>query len=327
MKLVIDLRNKGFNHNELGVFTYEFWEDITSFQPGHEFMVITPEKMAGWPARNTHIIHLKKTGVPWLDAIKFKKKMAAYQPDRLVTIREAGFTISVFINNAPAVVKEVVFAGSQTGAQAAFPVAEIPVAVRQEIPALTWAASESIKTRYTAGRSFFLFTGDISERHRLIDLLKAFSAFKKWQQSNMQLVIAGSTTAWTNTFEEKLSAYKYKHDVTVLKNISNNEIADLTAAAYAMVYPVAGDVFPLALVWAMQGHKAVIATDNPVNRRLTNAAAWVEDSNTAEGFAKAMILLYKDEKQQQLLVQQTKEPGAQYSRQQMLDMAWQCICG
>jgi glycosyltransferase involved in cell wall biosynthesis len=141
----------------------------------------------------------------------------------------------------------------------------------------------------------------------------------------MQLVIAGSTTEWTEVFEEKLSPYKYKEDIVILENINPAETAKLAAACYAFVYPVAENIFPLALLWAVQSNKAIIATDNKMNRQLTSAAAWVEDSNTAEGFAKAMILLYKDESQQQLLVQQTKEQAKQFNRQHMLAVAWQCI--
>ena len=62
-----------------------------------------------------------------------------------------------------------------------------------------------------------------------------------------------------------------------------------------------------------------------MNRQITGAAEWVHKNHTAEGFAKAMILLYKDEKHLQLLVQQTKEAASQFSRRQMLEDAWQCI--
>ncbi len=149
--------------------------------------------------------------------------------------------------------------------------------------------------------------------------------FKKWQQSNMQLVIAGRTTGWTEVLEEKLLTYKYREDVAVLENIKNEETAKLVAASYALVYPVSGNVFPLAMLWAVQSNKAIIATDTIVNRQLTNAAAWVEPGNTVEGFAKAMILLYKDEQQQQLLVQQTKEQAMQFNRQQMIEAVWLSI--
>src|SRR5450755_4519234 len=80
-------------------------------------------------------------------------------------------------------------------------ISTIKPACRTVITSLPWAETESIKTQYTGGRSFFLFIGNIGEQHHLVELLKAFSSFKKWQQSNMQLVIAGYTTAFTDRFE------------------------------------------------------------------------------------------------------------------------------
>lgn len=325
MKLAIQFRNTWFSHNALRVFTYEFWEDMTSRQPDHDFMIFSDQKIASWPAPATTLKYIKKTGLPWLDTLQFKIALAAWQPDRLITVQETGFTVSSFQKGRAVAIRQVVFSGAQPPPKSATRVIEMPIALRHVIPSLTWAEAESVKTQYTAGRSFFLFAEDISDQHRLIELLKAFSAFKKWQLSNMQLVIAGSSTAWTDDFEEKLSTYKFKDDVTVLKKLSNSEIARLTAASYAMVYPAAPGVFPMGLLWAVQGHKAVIAADNPACRKVTGSAIWVEDNNTAEGFAKAMILLYKDESRQQELVQQMKEQAAQYTRNQLLETAWQCI--
>jgi glycosyltransferase involved in cell wall biosynthesis len=125
--------------------------------------------------------------------------------------------------------------------------------------------------------------------------------------------------------EEKLMTYKYKADVVILKNAASTEMAKLLAACYAVLYPVTENIFPLALLWAVQSDKAIIASDMYSNRQITQVAEWVDKNNTAEGFAKAMILLYKDEKHQQLLVQQTLESAKQFNRGQMLTEVWQCV--
>ena len=141
----------------------------------------------------------------------------------------------------------------------------------------------------------------------------------------MQLLIAGSTTKWTEVLEEKLRNYKYRDDVVLLKNAGTALTAKLVAACYAMVYPSAENIFPLAMLWALQSNKAIIASGTLINRQISNAAEWVEPGQTAEGFAKAMMSLYKDEAQQLLLVQQTKEAAVLFNRQIMLDTVWQCI--
>jgi glycosyltransferase involved in cell wall biosynthesis len=331
MKIIIDYRNTYKSQNALRTFTDEFWRDITILHPGHEFIFLTAGKKTVTPwAENVRFHPLLKMPVQWLERTRLKRLLAALEADRMVVLQENTFAYNIYLcdkkSNKLAALpdKQLLFTGSTATSAPATPVC-IPPALTDIITSLSWAEAESIKTQYTGGRSFFLFSGDISEQHQLIELLKAFSAFKKWQQSNMQLVIAGSTTAWTDMLEEKLQLYKYRQDVVLLKNSSTEVTAKLVAACYAMLYPVKGPVFPLALLWALQSHKAIIATASETNRQLTSAAAWVAENETATGFAKAMILLYKDESQQLLLVQQAKEQALLFNRRQMLSAAWQQI--
>ena len=331
MKIIIDYRNTYKSQNALRTFTDEFWRDTTILHPGHEFIFITTGKKTGPLSGEKVRIHpLRKMPFQWLERARLNRLLTAMEADRMVILQANTFAFSVYLcdkkNSKLAAMpdKQLLFTGST--ATAAIPgLVNILPALPDTITSLSWAEAESIKTQYTGGRSFFLFSGDLSEQHQLIELLKAFSVFKKWQQSNMQLVIAGSAAAWTAMLEEKLQLYKYREDVVLLKSNSTTVTAKLAAACYAMLYPVKGSVFPLALLWALQSHKAIIATASEANRQLTGAAAWVEENETAAGFAKAMILLYKDESRQQLLVQQAKEQALQFNRQQMLSSAWQQI--
>jgi len=330
MKIIIDLTNKCLSDNALRRFTYGLWQDLAESQPSSEFTILTPVVTPGWQGSNIAMKQLRKTGLAWLERVRYRALIRRLRPDRIVTIDQQGFTITD--NSRPATSKlsnaqtRVLLAGHDASTVPSYmPAAMVYPAMREPIPSLTWAEAESIKTSYTGGRAFFLFTGDISDQHLLIDLLKAFSTFKKWQQSNMQLVIAGSTTAWTPQLEEKLLTYKYRQDVVLLKNADNAIIANLVASSYAMVYPARPGTYPLALVWAIQGHKAIIASSSDTGRRLTKAAIWVREDNTAEGFAQAMISIYKDESRQQQLAQQAATEAPQFNRQQLLTIMWKYI--
>jgi len=332
MKIAIDARITYNSDALLRRFTIAFWEDVAISQAGQEFIIIGRwKKTSGMPA-NVEIHLLKKGVFKWLEQQKLNRLLDSWKADRLVTLQETGFSVQRLrqgaIQTSPAVEnKQVLFTGSlqNKAADAGKSIIALQPALPEIMTDPSWAETESIKTQYTGGRSFFLFTGNIEAQQHLVELLKAFSVFKKWQQSNMQLVIAGSSNKWTEILEEKLLTYKYKADVVLVKNPVDKETARLVAASYALLYPAAGNVFPLAMLWAVQGHKAVIATSSPQNRQITGAAVWVEPADTTDGFAKAMIQLYKDENQLQLLVQQTKEQSKQFNRQQMIADAWQCI--
>jgi glycosyltransferase involved in cell wall biosynthesis len=169
---------------------------------------------------------------------------------------------------------------------------------------LSWAETQSVKTQYSGGKDYFIFAGDIAEQHQLIDLLKAFSIFKKWQQSNMLLVIAGSTTSYISQLEEKLISYKYHQDVIIVKNPALEEQRKLVAASYALVHPASANSWPQPLVLAVQHKVAIIASDIPGNRAITDAAVWIDNSDIINGLSAAMQLLYKDEQQKHKILQE-----------------------
>jgi glycosyltransferase involved in cell wall biosynthesis len=331
MKIIIDCRNTYNSDAALSIFTRECWQDMALLKPADEFIFITArDQMPVQTTENVHVRELKKTNIPWLDRKRLNNHLKKWKADRFITLHETGFCMYHFqkenrqVAGMPA--HCILFADNvNEQPQSAMVLQVIQPACRTVVSSLSWTEATDIRTQYTGGRSFFLFTGNISEQHQLVDLLKAFSVFKKWQQSNMQLVIAGYATAWTQEFEKKLLTYRYKADVLLIKNVTSTDMAKLAAACYAMVYPAAANIFPLALLLAVQSNKAVIASDTYINRQMIQAAEWVDKNDTAAGFAKAMILLYKDEQHQQSLVQQTIAPSAQFNRQQMLSELWQCI--
>jgi glycosyltransferase involved in cell wall biosynthesis len=167
---------------------------------------------------------------------------------------------------------------------------------------LSWAEARSVKTQYSGGKDYFIFAGDIAEQHLLIDLLKAFSIFKKWQQSNMLLLIAGSTTPYISLLEEKLVTYKYRQDVIIIKNPTLEDQRKLVACSYALVHPASANSWPQPLVLAVQHKVAIIASDIPGNRAMTDAAVWIDNNDLVNGFSAAMQLLYKDEQKKQELL-------------------------
>lgn len=100
---------------------------------------------------------------------------------------------------------------------------------------MNWEEKEQVKDTYTGGREYFLFAGDIFPPDHIIILLKAFSHFKKWQLSNMKLVLAGKANKKTAKLKDKLTTYKYREDVVIIENPSPDISDTLLQAAYAPV--------------------------------------------------------------------------------------------
>jgi len=334
MKIVINLINTYYNDPALSVFTSECWQDIAGLKPDHDFIFLQGRKDPLFSAsKNVDIRVVKQAGIRWYDRWKLQQTLRRLQANRLVNILQTGFRVNHLLYNknekTAGKTDRLVLFGNNGAAylqkNKAAPLITVVKPACRMAAELSWAAAESIKTQFTGGRSFFLFTGDIAAQHQLVELLKAFSIFKKWQQSNMQLVIAGYSTQWTETLEEKLQQYKFRADIVLVKNPAAGIAEQLMAACYASVLPVATNVFCPSLTLAVQSGKALIASDQAINRAIIPSAEWVDKNNTTEGFAKAMILLYKNETHLQWLQQQSRQAAIELDRGQMLSGVWESI--
>ncbi len=93
-----------------------------------------------------------------------------------------------------------------------------------------------MKERYGDGNEYFIYKGIIGIEKNLVNLLKAFSFFKKRQRSKMQLLMTGMAGEKYEEFVRSLQSYKFKNDVKVLIDLPGSESKKMFASAYAMLY-------------------------------------------------------------------------------------------
>src|SRR5258705_5038148 len=108
-----------------------------------------------------------------------------------------------------------------------------------------------VKNKYTDGKEYFIYAGAIHPRKNLTHLLKAFSVFKKRQQSGLKLVLAGRLAWKYETFTQNLQSYKYRDDVILTGYLEEEELVKIIGAAYAMIYPSLWEGFGVPVLEAM----------------------------------------------------------------------------
>jgi glycosyltransferase involved in cell wall biosynthesis len=183
----------------------------------------------------------------------------------------------------------------------------------------------SIKEKYTNGREFFIYTGALQPRKNLVNLLKAFSLFKKRQHSNWKLVLAGRL-AWKNDdFLQLLRTYKYRNDVIITGYISESNLAQLMSSAYAMVYPSLFEGFGVPVLEAMKSGIPVLTSANTSMQEVGGEAALYFDPSSVQDMSEKLMLIYKDEDLRNSLIQKGKQRTAEFSWQRTADILWQCI--
>jgi glycosyltransferase involved in cell wall biosynthesis len=195
---------------------------------------------------------------------------------------------------------------TQVMAQCKVPAAKItiwqPLLLPSFLPA-SWQKKETVKESYTAGREYFFCQAALHPRYYLLNLLKAFSLFKKRQKSNMQLVLAVPEAPANNEFVQSFSNYKYRNDVQLLQAPTQAVLADITAAAYASINlsPLYADISHL--LHAQQCAVPVIAGNYVAAVDMLQETALFTNEQAVEQLAEKMMLLYKDEPLRNQLIQ------------------------
>jgi glycosyltransferase involved in cell wall biosynthesis len=187
------------------------------------------------------------------------------------------------------------------------------------------AIKKEIKEKYTGGKDFFLYSGAIHPSKNLTNLLKAFSIFKKRQQSNMKLLLCSKLTSGYKSFTQSLHTYKYRAAVVLLQNTGETEMAKLTASAYALVYPVYFDSFSAPVMEAMQCKVPVITSVNSPMQEITGDAALYADPGNYNAIAEQLIRLYKDENSRNELINKGEIVVRQYNWDKTADLLWLTI--
>lgn len=190
---------------------------------------------------------------------------------------------------------------------------------------LTDAEKQEVKNKYTDGKEYFVYTGSIHPRKNLVNLLKAFSVFKKRQQSGMKLVLAGRLAWKYEIFIDNLKSYKYRDDVVVTGYLPEAELVGITGAAYAMVYASLFEGFGVPVLEAMKCQVPVITSAGSAMQEMSKDAALYANANSYTEIADKMMLLYKDENLRSELIGKSKTIADEYSWERTAALLWQAI--
>lgn len=185
--------------------------------------------------------------------------------------------------------------------------------------------AEETKNKFTNGKEYFLYVGAIHPRKNIVNLLKAFSAFKKRQKSNFKLLLAGRLAWKYDSFIQSLRRYKYRDDVIMLGYLSEEELVRVMGSAYALVYPSLLEGFGVPVLEAMKCDVPVVTSSHSSMQEIANDAALYADPKKPEDIADKMMLLYKDENLRKALIEKGKTIAAQYSWRRTADLLWQSI--
>ena len=176
---------------------------------------------------------------------------------------------------------------------------------------------QKVKDSYTDTRAYFTWFCDETNAALWEEVLKAFSLFKKWQHSQMKLVIICYTGM--HNIQQKLKNYKHKDDVVLVDSPLELISSKIIAASYAMLYPAKLTNITLPVLQAINCNTPVIVCKSvAVATTVEEAFYWTEEPEH-QSLSKQMILCYKNEEFRRDIINAAIKVGEKYAYECLLD--------
>ncbi len=168
---------------------------------------------------------------------------------------------------------------------------------------IDWDARELSKQQIADGNEYLLFDAVNASQAHFLNVLKGFSVIKKWLKTNIKLIII-NVPLHKNT-DNLLNSYKYKQEVSILKETNNYIYQDLLSAAFIFIYLPQSSVNVLPLLQSMQSGIPAITCKNDFFSEACNDGVVYINPDSEDEIGEKLMKLCKDEKTRNALVQKS----------------------
>lgn len=190
---------------------------------------------------------------------------------------------------------------------------------------LRWDEKEAVKKQYADGCEYFVFAGALHPRKNILNLLKAFVAFKKMQRSDMKLVIVGRFAWKYDEVLEMKESMPFKDDVKWVGYMDVDQLSKVTGAAYAMVYPSIFEGFGIPILEALKCDVPAIVSNTSSMPEVAGDAGLQADPLSVDDIADKMQQLYKDENLRARLIAAAPAQVKKFTWEKAANVLWDNI--
>lgn len=181
------------------------------------------------------------------------------------------------------------------------------------------------KQKYSNGTDYFLFVGSLHPRKNLVNLIDAFSLFKKESSSDLKLVLAGPSFWGLSDIYKTIKESGCETDIVLTGRLENEELANLMGSALALTFIPYYEGFGIPLVEAMEAQIPIIASNvSSIPEVLGDAGLLVNPFDTME-IKNAMLKLHTDKTLQVKLVEKGLIQKQKFSWDNSAGLLWQSI--
>jgi glycosyltransferase involved in cell wall biosynthesis len=184
---------------------------------------------------------------------------------------------------------------------------------------------EETRKVYAGGKDYFIFVGAIQPRKNLINLFKAFDAFKTQDKKGIKLIIVGRKAWHTDETFATYESLRFKEDVIFTGRVSTVELKNLLGSALALTYIPFFEGFGIPIIEAQTCGTPVITSITTSMPEASGGAALLVDPNSIEEIVDAMNKVVSDEKLRKELIEKGGLNAKRFSWDNTADKLWETM--
>ena len=181
------------------------------------------------------------------------------------------------------------------------------------------------RKKITGGAPYFLYIGALHPRKNLERLVRAYGEFRRKNDSQTKLVIAGENYWKYSGLQNAIDSVPNKNEIIFTGRLPETELYLLTGAALALTYVPYFEGFGIPIIEAMACDIPVITSNVTAMPEVGGDAVLYVDPFSEESISSALALIDKDESLRNNLIAKAKIQRENFSWDKTAHALWTSI--
>jgi glycosyltransferase involved in cell wall biosynthesis len=180
----------------------------------------------------------------------------------------------------------------------------------------------AVRKKITGGTPYFLYIGALHPRKNLERLVRAYGEFRRKNDSQTKLVIAGGNYWNYEALQKAIETVPDKNEIIFTGRLSEEELFQVTGAALALTYVPYFEGFGIPIVEAMACDIPVLTSNITAMPEVGGDAALYVDPFSEESISSALAMMDKDESLRGNLIAKAKIQREKFSWDKTAAALW-----
>jgi glycosyltransferase involved in cell wall biosynthesis len=186
------------------------------------------------------------------------------------------------------------------------------------------AIKQQVRSKYSGGKEYFICVSSIHPRKNIKNLLLAFEKFKAETNSAFKLILVGRKAWHFAEVDDTHSNMKFKDDVIFPGHIPADELGEIVASAFAMVYVSFFEGFGIPIIEAMSCGVPVITSNITSMPEAAGDAALLVNPHSVQEISSAMKKIAEEPSLRDSMIEKGNVHVKKFSWHFTAEKLWAC---